>query len=142
MLLQYCNISNMKAFRKIIAFLFYVLFFIFSLSSLTAYYNGDIVYNLFNEIENKIVHFPSLTLCPSLEMNNLVNLKLNEIQKDFSMSFKSLETFLIFSNLKRSTNLTTIVENYSFSLSEMINIQHENRQNGNGVLRVDYNRLL
>ena len=57
MLLQYYNITNMKALRKIIAFLFYVLFFIFSLSSLRAYYNGDIVYNIFNEIENEIVFY-------------------------------------------------------------------------------------
>ena len=132
----------MKVLKNIIAFIFLVLFFIFSLSSLRAYYNGDIVYNIFNEVENEIVYFPSLTLCPSLEMNNLVSLKLNEIQKDLNMSFKSLETFMIFTSLKRSKNLTSIVEKYSFSLTEMINIRHENWQNGNGDLRVDYNRLL
>ena len=130
----------MRGFKKIVAFIFFGLFLLFSLSALRAYYNGDIVHNVFFDFENEIIQFPSLTLCPSLEMNNLVNLKLNEIQKDFNMSFKSLESVLIFSNLKRSKNLTLITEKYSFPLTDMVNIQYENNKNGH--LRVDYNRLL
>ena len=132
----------MRVFKKLIAFIFFGLFFIFSLSSFSAYYNGDIVYNVFFDYENEIVHFPSLTLCPSLEINNLVNLKLNEVQQDFNMSFKSLESFMIFRNLRPTKQLTSIIEKYSFSLTEMVNIRHENTQYNNGLMRVDYNRLL
>ena len=132
----------MRVFKKLIAFIFFGLFFIFSLSSFSAYYNGDIVYNVFFDYENEIVHFPSLTLCPSLEINNLVNLKLNEIQQDFNMSFKSLESFMIYRNLRTTKQLTSIIEKYSFSLTEMVNIRHENTQYNNGLMRVDYNRLL
>ena len=132
----------MRVFKKLIAFIFFGLFFIFSLSSFSAYYNGDIVYNVFFDYENEIVHFPSLTLCPSLEINNLVNLKLNEIQQDFNMSFKSLESFIIYRNLRTTKQLTSMIEKYSFSLSEMVNIRHENTQYNNGLMRVDYNRLL
>ena len=108
--------SNMRVCKQIIAFIFLVLFFIFSLSSFNVYYNGDIVYNVFFDYENEIIHFPSVTLCPSLEINNLVNLKLNEIQKDFNMSFKSLESFMIYRNLKTTKQLTSMIEKYSFSL--------------------------
>ena len=132
----------MRVFKKFIAFIFLGLFFIFSLSSFSAYYNGDIVYNVFFDYENEIVHFPSLTLCPSLEINNLVNLKLNEIQKDFNMRLKSLESFMIFRNLRTTKQLTSMIEKYSFSLTEMVNIRHDNSQYGNGLMRVDYNRLL
>ena len=132
----------MRVFKKLIAFIFFGLFFIFSLSSFSAYYNGDIVYNVFFDYENEIVHFPSLTLCPSLEINNLVNLKLNEVQQDFNMSFKSLESFIIYRNLRTTKQLTSMIEKYSFSLSEMVNIRHENTQYNNGLMRVDYNRLL
>ena len=132
----------MRVFKKLIAFIFFGLFFIFSLSSFSAYYNGDIVYNVFFDYENEIVHFPSLTLCPSLEINNLVNLKLNEIQKDFNMRLKSLESFMIFRNLRTTKQLTSMIEKYSFSLTEMVNIRHENTQYNNGLMRVDYNRLL
>ena len=130
----------MRVFKKIVAVIFFGLFLIFSLSALRAYYYGDIVHNVFFDFENEIIQFPSITLCPSLEMNTLVNLKLNEIQKDFNMSFKSLESFMIFSNLKRSKNLTLITEKYSFPLTDMVNIQYGNNENGH--LRVDYNRLL
>ena len=132
----------MRVFKKLIAFIFFGLFFIFSLSSFSAYYNGDIVYNVFFDYENEIVHFPSLTLCPSLEINNLVNLKLNEIQQDFNMRWKSLESFMIFRNLRTTKQLTSMIEKYSFSLTEMVNIRHENTQYNNGLMRVDYNRLL
>ena len=132
----------MRVFKKLIAFIFFGLFFIFSLSSFSSYYNGDIIYNVFFDYENEIVHFPSLTLCPSLEINNLVNLKLNEIQQDFNMSFKSLESFMIYRNLRATKQLTSMIEKYSFSLTEMVNIRHENTQYNNGLMRVDYNRLL
>ena len=132
----------MRVCKQIIAFIFLVLFFIFSLSSFNVYYNGDIVYNVFFDYENEIIHFPSVTLCPSLEINNLVNLKLNEIQKDFNMSFKSLEAFWIYRNLKTTGQLTSMIEKYSFSLKEMVNIRHEINEYGNGLMRVDYNRLL
>ena len=132
----------MRVFKQIIAFIFLVLFFIFSLSSFYVYYNGDIVYNVFFDYENEIIHFPSVTLCPSLEINNLVNLKLNEIQKDFNMSFKSLESFMIYRNLKTTKQLTSMIEKYSFSLKEMVNIRREISEYGNGLMRVDYNRLL
>ena len=90
----------MRLLRNIIAFLFFCLFFIFSLSSIIAYYNGDIVHNVFFDYENDIIPFPSLTLCPSLEINNLVNLKLNEIQKEFNISSESLQSFMIYSTLR------------------------------------------
>ena len=132
----------MRVCKQIIAFIFFVLFFIFSLSSFNVYYNGDIVYNVFFDYENEIIHFPSVTLCPSLEINNLVNLKLNEIQKDFNMSFKSLEAFWIYRNLKTTGQLTSMIEKYSFSLKEMVNIRQEISEYGYGLMRVDYNRLL
>ena len=132
----------MRVCKQIIAFIFLVLFFIFSLFSFNVYYNGDIVYNVFFDYENEIIHFPSVTLCPSLEINNLVNLKLNEIQKDFNMSFKSLEAFWIYRNLKTTGQLTSMIEKYSFSLKEMVNIRQEISEYGYGLMRVDYNRLL
>ena len=132
----------MRVCKQIIAFIFLVLFFIFYLSSFNVYYNGDIVYNVFFDYENEIIHFPSVTLCPSLEINNLVNMKLNEIQKDFNMSFKSLEAFWIYRNLKTTGQLSSMIEKYSFSLKEMVNIRQEISEYGYGLMRVDYNRLL
>ena len=132
----------MRVCKQVIAFIFLVLFFIFSLSSFNVYYNRDIFFIVFFFYENEIIHFPSVTLCPSLEINNLVNLKLNEIQKDFNMSFKSLEAFWIYRNLKTTGQLTSMIEKYSFSLKEMVNIRQEISEYGYGLMRVDYNRLL
>ena len=143
--LQYSNIwqmKDMRILRNIIAFIFFCLFFMFSLSSIIAYYNGDILQNVFFDYENDLIPFPSLTLCPSLEINNLVNLKLNEIQKDFNISFKNLDSFMIYRTLRGTKNLTSMVEKYSFSLNEMVNIRRENRQHRNGSVRVDFNRIM
>ena len=49
---------------------------------------------------------------------------------------------MIFRNLRPTKQLTSMIEKYSFSLTEMVNIRHENSQYGNGLMRVDYNRLL
>ena len=49
---------------------------------------------------------------------------------------------MIYRNLRTTKQLTSIIEKYSFSLTEMVNIRHENTQYNNGLMRVDYNRLL
>ena len=55
----------MRVFKQIIAFIFLVLFFIFSLSSFYVYYNGDIVYNVFFDYENEIIHPLNFEIVPS-----------------------------------------------------------------------------
>ncbi len=104
---------------------FYVVFFIFSFSSLKHFYNGSVVYETKYNFDNEDVPFPSLTLCPALKTNNLVNLKIIDIAKDFNLQENAMQSFNIYSTLKGiDTSFMEIVRNYSFTYKEGFYFDH------------------
>ena len=104
---------------------FYVVFFIFSFSSLKHFYNGSVVYETKYNFDNEDVPFPSLTLCPALKTNNLVNLKIIDIAKDFNLQENAMQSFNIYSTLKGiDTSFMEIVRNYSFTYTEGFYFDH------------------
>ena len=104
---------------------FYIVFCIFSFSSLKHFYNGSVVYETKYNFDNEDVPFPSLTLCPALKTNNLVNLKIIDIAKDFNLQENAMQSFNIYSTLKGiDTSFMEIVRNYSFTYTEGFYINH------------------
>ena len=106
---------------------FYIVFCIFSFSSLKHFYNGSVIYETKYNFDNEDVPFPSLTLCPALKTNNLVNLKINKIAKDFNLQEDAMQSFFIFETIKNigiNNSFMDIVRNYSFTYTEGFYIDH------------------
>ena len=106
---------------------FYIVFCIFSFSSFKHFYNGSVVYETKHDFDNEDVPFPSITLCPALKTNNLVNLKINEIAKDFNLQEDAMQSFFIFETIKNigiNNSFMDIVRNYSFTYTEGFYIDH------------------
>ena len=120
------TVASMKQNLKYaIQIAFYIVFCIFSFSSLKHFYNGSVIYETKYNFDNEDVPFPSLTLCPALKTNNLVNLKINKIAKDFNLQENSIQSFNIYGTLKRiNTSFMEIVRNYSFTYNEGFYIDH------------------
>ena len=120
------TVASMKQNLKYaIQMAFYVVFFIFSFSSLKHFYNGSVVYETKYNFDNEDVPFPSLTLCPALKTNNLVNLKIIDIAKDFNLQENAMQSFNIYSTLKGiDTSFMEIVRNYSFTYTEGFYFDH------------------
>ena len=105
------------------------------------FYKGSVIYETIHDFDNTDVPFPSLTLCPALKSNNLVNLKLNEISEEFNLQANQLESFFVYGTLKDiNASFTEIVRNYSFSYAEGFNIDYS--VNAFGKLRNDSNKLM
>ena len=64
-----------------------------------------------------------MTLCPAMQLNQLVSLKINRIFEDFNIAPAQMAVpYLIFSILKKTGNLSRIIQDYSFSLQESLKI--------------------
>ena len=122
------TVASMKQNLKYaIQIAFYIVFCIFSFSSLKHFYNGSVVYETKHNFDNEDVPFPSITLCPALKTNNLVNLKINELVKDFNLQDDATQSFFIYPTLKRigiNNSFMEIVRNYSFTYTEGFYINH------------------
>ena len=120
-----CPAPRMKQnIKYAIQIICYILFFIFSYSSLDHFFHGSVVYEINHDFDNTEVPFPSINVCPSLKKNNLVNLKINEIADDFNLPEFSLQTFYIYGALKNRSNLQDIIKNYSFTTTESFYIDY------------------
>ena len=64
-------------------FFFLLLFLIFSGSSVYSWIQGDVVYNLVHRTDNDPV-FPSVTVCPTQDINPLMNIKVKMLMTDFN----------------------------------------------------------
>ena len=105
--------------------MYFVFFVLFSYSSFKGFISGSVVYETIHNFDNEAVPFPSITLCPALKVNNLVNLKINEIAYDFNLQEKALQFVNIFITLKGpNISLMDVVRNYSFKYADGFNIDH------------------
>ena len=141
------TVASMKQnFKYAIQITFYLVFLYFSYSSLEHFYNGSVVYETIHDFDNKDVPFPSITLCPALKFNNLVNLKIKKIAKDFNLQDNALQSFNIYGTLKgiKNSSFMEIVRNYSFTYTEGFNIDHMVAYvfNQKQLLRNDTNKLM
>ena len=126
--------NKLKCFVQLV---YFILFFVFSISSLDSFISGDVVYIISHDKENKKVPFPSITLCPSLETNKLVNLKINDIKEDYNLSHSQVNAFFVFETLKK-LSLPFVLKNYSFN-HKIFN--KEFASNGKEDIRMDQNAI-
>ena len=113
-----------ETIKYFILLIFFCLFLYFSASSLGSFYNGDVIYDIVaQDNNNDKLPFPSMTLCPAMQLNQLVNLKINRIFEDYNIASAQMAVpYQIFSILKETGNLSRIVQDYSFSLKESLKI--------------------
>ena len=112
-----------ETIKYFILLIFFCLFLYFSASSLGSFYNGDVIYDTAQDNNNDKLPFPSMTLCPAMQLNQLVNLKINRIFEDYNIASAQMAVpYQIFSILKETGNLSRIVQDYSFSLKESLKI--------------------
>ena len=114
-----------KNIKYAIQITFYVVFCYFSYYSLKEFYNGSVVYETIHNFDNVDVPFPSITLCPALKTNNLVNLKINEIAQDFNLQENNLQSFNIYKALRGiDASFMEVIKNYSFTYTDGFYIDH------------------
>ena len=124
---------------------FYIVFCYFSFSSLREFYNGSVVYETIHNFDNEAVPFPSITLCPALKANNLVNLKINEIAEDFNLQEQAFQFVNSYTTLKGpNISLMEVVQNYSFTYTNGFNIDQMVSYFGSQptTIRSDNNKLM
>ena len=92
---------------------FLLLFLIFSGFSVYSWIQGDVVYNLIHRMEHDPV-FPSVTVCPTQDINPLMNLKVKKIMNDFNLSSENVNGYTITKTLPELGNLTSFIEEYSY----------------------------
>lgn len=115
--------SMKKNIKYALQITFFIIFCHFSFSSLKEFYNGSVVYETIHNFDNEVVPFPSITLCPALKANNLVNLKINEIANDFNLQEQAFQFVNIYTTLKGpNMSLMEVVRNYSFTYTDAFNI--------------------
>ena len=112
-----------ETIKYFILLIFFCFFLYFSASSLGSFYNGNVIYDTAQDNNNDKLPFPSMTLCPAMQLNQLVNLKINRIFEDYNIASAQMAVpYQIFSILKETGNLSRIVQDYSFSLKESLKI--------------------
>ena len=84
--------SKMKKhyIKYMIQFGFACMFIVYSFNSVISFYFGDVVYEMYKNVENDKVYFPAITLCPTQKINPLMNLKLQQFGEDKNISFLSM----------------------------------------------------
>ena len=105
-------------FKRIIQVLFYILFLGFSYQSVVDFIDGKVVFQLFLE-KHEHLKFPDLTFCPR-QNRSLSYLKTVKLKDDFNLSSSDVKRFSIFMFLRRNINITSILEDYSFTPEESI----------------------
>ena len=115
--------SKMKKhnLKYMIQFGFACMFVVYSFKSVISFYFGDVVYEIYKNVENDKVYFPAITLCPTQKINPLMNLKLQQFGEDKNISSKYLKSFYVFHTLKKSIRLVENIKIYSFSKEESFN---------------------
>ena len=106
-------------FKRVCQFSFYLLFIGFSYESVEDFVAGKAVFQLF---QGKVEHlkFPDITLCPRQE-RSLAYLKTKKLKEDFKLSSADIESFnIIVFLLKKAEKISSILEDYSFTLEESI----------------------
>ena len=104
---------NKKYLKYGANFFFLLLFLMFSGGSLYSWIQGDVVYNLVHRVDNDLM-FPSVTVCPTQDINPLMNIKVRKIMNDFNLSNEEVNGYKITNTLSKLENLTSIVEDYSY----------------------------
>ena len=118
-------VSRIQKTKYFVQFVFYIFFVIFSYSLFKHFISGSVVYETMHNFDNEDVPFPSITLCPALKTNNLVNIKINEIARDFNLNEHSMKSFNIYRTLKQiNTSFMEILKKYSFTFAEGFYIDH------------------
>ena len=118
-------VSRIQKTKYFVQFVFYIFFVIFSYSLFKHFISGSVVYETMHNFDNEDVPFPSITLCPALKTNNLVNIKINEIARDFILNEHSMKSFNIYQTLKQiNTSFMEILKKYSFTFAEGFYIDH------------------
>ena len=104
---------NEKYLKYGVNFFFLLLFLIFSGSSVYSWILGEVVYNLVHRMDHDPV-FPSVTVCPTQDINPLMNLKVKKFMMDFNLSSEKVNGYKIVNTLSEQENLTSIIEDYSY----------------------------
>ena len=116
---QLIIMSNMFTGLKIFCQLsFYLLFLGFSYQSVVDFVEGKVVFQLFLE-KQEYLTFPDITFCPR-QNRSLSYLKTVKLKDDFNLSSSDVKRFSIFMFLRRNINITSILEDYSFTPEESI----------------------
>ena len=61
--------------------------------------------------------FPSVTVCPTQDINPLVNIKVKKLMIDFNLTNEEVNGYKINGKLLQLENLTNIIEDYSYGLA-------------------------
>ena len=96
---------------------FLFLFLGFSLGPLIQCMNGDVVYNLVSTYDPE-PDFPSITFCPTQDINPLMNLKVRKLMIDFNLTDQSVSGHRITGALMRQDNLSEIIKHYSYGIDD------------------------
>ena len=137
--------TKIQIIKKCIQLVYFVFFVLFSYSSFKGFISGSVVYETIHNFDNEAVPFPSITLCPALKANNLVNLKINEIANDFNLQEQALQFVNIYTTLKGpNISLMEVVQNYSFTYTDGFNIDQMVSYFGSQptTIRSDNNKLM
>ena len=110
-----------QCLKYMIQFGFACMFIVYSFKSVKSFYFGDVVFEIYKNVENDKVYFPAITLCPTQKINPLMNLKLQQFGEDKNISAKYLKSFYVFHTLKKYIRLVENIKIYSFSKEESFN---------------------
>ena len=106
--------STLKLINIATKLMFTWFFIFFSYESFRDWLLGRTVFDNINDY-NENLPFPSVSLCPR-EKDEPLNIKLNQVRKDFNLSEKrsmdAVKTFILFASMQ---NIFRIIEQYSFS---------------------------
>ena len=100
--------------KNVIKFSFFVAFIIFSLSSITSYLRGEVIFENINDYNEHLV-FPSLTICPKL-LGAIGNLKTDQMAADLNISIEQTEIVRL---IQRYKDPMSFVQNYTFSKEDI-----------------------
>ena len=90
-----------------------------STQTLIVFINGNVAYDVRKGFDDENIYFPSITLCPAQRRYLLVNLKIKEIIDDFSITPQQGEGYRIYGTISGQSNVSSILNTYSFELSEI-----------------------
>ena len=127
--------AKLQEYAKYIVNLGFVIAFVyFSVQTLIVFLNGDVAYDVRKGFDEDHIYYPSITLCPALRQNPLVNLKIQEIIDDFSITSQQVEGYRVLGTIGNKRNTSEIINSYSFQLSEIFSNESQGGINGDNFV--------
>ena len=127
--------AKLQEYAKYIVNLGFLFAFVyFSVQTLIVFLNGDVAYDVRKGFDDEPIYYPSITLCPALRKNPLVNLKIQEIIDDFSITSQQVEGYRVLGTIGNKRNTSDIIHSYSFQLSEIFSNESQGGINGDNFV--------